>query len=59
MEGLPEVRLVRADGRLTKGGSKLGGKPTFVCGEIHEKCCGQEVALFGQFDDVPLFARIQ
>jgi hypothetical protein len=52
MSELPEVKLLRADGRATVGETKLGGKPTFLCGEFQEECCGQPMVLLGQFDEL-------
>lgn len=51
MEQLPEIKLVRADGRRTGGATKLGGTATFLCGEFNEICCGQPMVLLGQFDE--------
>ena len=52
MDELPEVRLIRADGRPTHGATKFGGMATFVCGEFKEECCGQRMVLLGQFDEL-------
>jgi hypothetical protein len=52
MDGLPEVKLVRADGRPSRGETKFGGRPTFLCGEIIEECCGRPMELLGQFDEL-------
>jgi hypothetical protein len=52
MEDLPEVRLIRADGRVMGGDTKWGGRPTLVCGDVHDECCGQAMALLGQFDAI-------
>jgi hypothetical protein len=52
MDQLPEIKLTRADGSQTRGETKLGGKATFLCGEFKEECCGQPMALLGQFDEL-------
>ena len=52
MHELPEVKLVRVYGGPTRGETKFGGKPTFLCGEFKEECCGQPMVLLGQFDEL-------
>jgi hypothetical protein len=49
---LPEVKLIRADGKPCSGESKFGGRPPWLCGEFKEECCGQPMVLLGQFDEL-------
>ena len=52
MDELPETRLVREDRRQVGGETKLGGRPTFLCGEFTEECCSEPMVLLGQFDEL-------
>jgi hypothetical protein len=52
VDQLPEIKLIRADGRPTRGETKLGGQGTFLCGKFNEECCGQPMMLLGQFDEL-------
>lgn len=52
MNELPEIKLLRTDGLARGGITKFGGKATFLCGEFNEECCGEKMALLGQFDEL-------
>ena len=52
MEELPEIKLIRANGSQTRGETRFGGKPTVICGEFNEECCGQRMVLLAQLDEL-------
>lgn len=49
-EGLPEVKLLRADDREACAGTRFGGWPQFIQVDNTPDCCGRPMALLAQLD---------
>lgn len=49
-EELPEVKLLRPDGREMSGDTHFGGRPQFIQAHHTPECCGRPMALLVQLD---------